>query len=432
MRVLLCAFGSHGDVLPMIAIGRELRRRGHEAVMASAEPFEAPARRAGLEFEPLASAEEYLEATASPDLWRPIRGVRRLFDLAALGVKPAFDFVSRRRRRGETIVVANSLALGARMAHDAFGTPLVTVHMTPALMQSRRDPPRLPGFPRLDWLPPKLQWELQLGIDEWMIDPVLTPRLNAMRAELGLKPVVRLRHWWNAPRRTVLMCPHWYAPRQPEWPDQLVQCAFPESDRFGAATSALTPAVEAFLGGEGPVAAVTFGSAMSHASKIYRAAVEACAKAGLRSLVMTSAKIDLPPELASRALVTSYAPLGLVAERCAVGIHHGGVGTLSRFFAAAVPQLIVPIAFDHFDNGDRVRRLGCGAVMGRRWFGADRAAGKIRALRASPAIAAACRRVAGLLGEDGALRACDLIEAEFAEASERRARRLGKTADAFE
>jgi UDP:flavonoid glycosyltransferase YjiC (YdhE family) len=38
----------------------------------------------------------------------------------------------------------------------------------------------------------------------------------------------------------------------------------------------------------------------------------------------------------------------------------GGIGTVSQALAAGVPQLMTPFAYDQFDNGDRVQRLGCG------------------------------------------------------------------------
>ena len=38
MKVLISSAGSHGDVLPYIAIGREMRARGHEIVLL-ANPY---------------------------------------------------------------------------------------------------------------------------------------------------------------------------------------------------------------------------------------------------------------------------------------------------------------------------------------------------------------------------------------------------------
>src|SRR5947207_1844678 len=57
-------------------------------------------------------------------------------------------------------------------------------------------------------------------------------------------------------------------------------------------------------------------------------------------------------------------------RRCAAVVHHGGVGTIAEAFAAGVPQLILPIAFDQKDNAIRVKRLGAGD-----WVRAGRATG---------------------------------------------------------
>ena len=79
MRVLIIAFGSHGDVLPLIALGAELKRRGHDVIVGSAAPFAPLAARAGLEFNQFGTEEDYRNALEHPDLWRPIKGVKRLF-----------------------------------------------------------------------------------------------------------------------------------------------------------------------------------------------------------------------------------------------------------------------------------------------------------------------------------------------------------------
>ena len=42
------------------------------------------------------------------------------------------------------------------------------------------------------------------------------------------------------------------------------------------------------------------------------------------------------------------------------------MGTTSQAFAAGIPQVIRPLAFDQFDNAERVEKLGCG-----RWLKRD-------------------------------------------------------------
>ena len=48
---------------------------------------------------------------------------------------------------------------------------------------------------------------------------------------------------------------------------------------------------------------------------------------------------------------------------CAAVVHHGGIGTVAKALTTGTPQLILPIAFDQFDNAARVMGLGVGASL---------------------------------------------------------------------
>jgi hypothetical protein len=50
-RIVLTAIGSYGDINPYLALGRELKRRGHTVVFAVAEAYRADVEREGLLFE---------------------------------------------------------------------------------------------------------------------------------------------------------------------------------------------------------------------------------------------------------------------------------------------------------------------------------------------------------------------------------------------
>ena len=50
MKVLLTAFGSTGDVYPIIAYGRALVERGHEVLFATPPLYETEVKKAGLRF----------------------------------------------------------------------------------------------------------------------------------------------------------------------------------------------------------------------------------------------------------------------------------------------------------------------------------------------------------------------------------------------
>src|SRR5689334_13301568 len=52
-RVILVTFGSYGDLNPFLALGLELDKRGHDAVIATSESYRADVERLGLGFAPV-------------------------------------------------------------------------------------------------------------------------------------------------------------------------------------------------------------------------------------------------------------------------------------------------------------------------------------------------------------------------------------------
>lgn len=405
------AVGTHGDVLPFIALGHALVARGHRASLAAPAPFAAMARRAGLAFQPLGTEADYEAVIREPDLWRPRRGFRPMFRYALSVAETACAWLGAMRAGTPGLaVVASPLAWGARLAQDLYGLPGATLHVMPLLIESRYDTPRLPGMPSLKPLAPHLRHRVNQGIDRYATDPVALPPLNALRARLGLPPVRRLRHWWNSPDRMLLMFPDWYAPPQPDWPPQALQLGFPAADRFGDAP-ALPPDLAAFLAeGEAPVA-FTYGSAMRRAGAFFDTAVWLCRRTGRRGVLLAPQGGQVPADLPPGVIHVPYAPLSALLPACAALVHHGGVGTVAQALAAGIPQLVVPVAFDHFDEGRRLAERGLGETMDRRLFWPGRAERALRRLLADPEVAAACAAAKARMAQDDPLaRACDAVE----------------------
>ena len=120
----------------------------------------------------------------------------------------------------------------------------------------------------------------------------------------------------------------------------------------------------------------------------------------------------LPKPLPAGIIHLPYAPLSALLPRSAALVHHGGVGTVAQALAAGIPQLVVPVAFDHFDEGRRLKDRDLGATLSRRAFRPARAARVLGRLLADPAVARACAaaraRMAG--SSDAIIDACDYVE----------------------
>jgi UDP:flavonoid glycosyltransferase YjiC (YdhE family) len=327
--------GSSGDVYPFIGLGLELRARGHDVTIAASAAFRAAVERVGLEFVELGTAEEFDAVFGNPNVWHPYLGYPHLFwRVIAPAMRPQYGIIEARRRT-DTVVVASTASLGARIAHDKLGVPLLTVHLQPHVLWSEHSSPRIGPLLLGDGVPRWLK-RAQYGLVEWLaVGRSIRRQADTFRAELGLAPFRDTREIWHSPQRMIGMFPDWFAPRQPDWPRQLVLTGFP---MWEESAEPLPADLERFLGDGEPPLVFTAGTAMMHGADFFAASVEATRLLGRRALLLTRFPRQLPATMPDGVRHVPYAPLGRLLPRCAALIHHGGIGTLARALAAGVPH----------------------------------------------------------------------------------------------
>ena len=362
MRALLFAIGSVGDVFPFLALGRGLQERGWQVTVAASPVHAAFIAQAGCNLEPMGSEEDYHRMTSNPELWKPRQGMRVILgDSGAAGmVRQQRDltraFVS---GSGRSVVVASTLAFGARVARDEMAFPLITTHLAPVVIRCHRQPPVLTrAFPE-GWIVrlwPSLAYRM---IDRRIADPLLAPLVEPLRAEAGLAPARRyMDGWWHSPDRIMLLFPRWLG-SPPSLPNRAIHTGFLFHDDQKSHDN--NPALYQFLNDGSPPIAITLGSAMRHGRDLIEQTVRACTALGQRLLILSKDADQVPRSLPNTAFHSRWAPMDTTLPRCAALIHHGGVGTMARAFQAGIPQVVIPFCHDQPDNSDRVSRLGAGA-----------------------------------------------------------------------
>lgn len=391
LSVLLCTFGSAGDVYPFISLGKALKKRGHRPRLL-ANPYFSPAiERAGLELLPFGDAETYRRGEADPRLWNPRTGLRVIMEEGVIpALRPMFDRIAAQPREG-LVLAAGYLAFGARLAAERFGLPMATVCLQPMVFGSTYAPPRMAGLPDLRWLPRPVTAWLFDQLAKRLTDPLIAGPLNTLRAELGLPPVRDVLHTWaHSPELCLCMFPEWFGVPQPDWPSCAVTTDFPLDDGGGEPSAELRAFVEA-----GPAPLVfTAGSAMHHAGQYFEKAVQAAQLLGRRLVLVAKAGEQIPARLPEGVFHAGYAPFGWLFGKAAIVGHHGGIGTTAQCLQAGVPQLLTPFNFDQPDNAYILKRLGVAEVLPPGGFRADRAAAAIKRLLESPGVAEACRNAA--------------------------------------
>jgi rhamnosyltransferase subunit B len=410
MRVLLLTIGSAGDVHPFIGLGLALKKRGHSVKIITNPFFGEVANRVGLELVPLGDIDTFRNAVADPMLWDKKKGTVLVFDLVLNGLRETYDAVMANYVAGETVVVASSLGLAARVAQDKLQIPTVTVHLSPSQFRSYTAPPKLPGLWMPAWLPMWVKKQMWAGGDKYFLDPMLAPRINALRAEVGLDPVDGiLRNFWNSPQRVIGLFPDWFGNPQADWPAQTRLTGFPRYDEADACEP--DPQLEAFLNeGDAPIV-FTPGSAMYHGHQFFLASVEACKRLGRRGVLLTKHAEQIPADLPKIIRHFKYAPFSRLLPRAAALVHHGGIGTSAQALAAGCRQLITPFAHDQFDNADRLVRLGVARSIVAKKYTAGSATRELAKLLEDSRVSERCAEFAKRLrGDDAVDRTCDLIE----------------------
>lgn len=392
MHFLLTALGSYGDVHPMVALGSTLRRHGHRVSVVTNPYFAEVIEAAGLELLAVGTREDYLEMLDLPDLWHPRRAIGLIFRVAVAGkLRELTRVVEANYLPGETILVAHPLDAASRLLHEARQAPLAAVTYSPISFWSDHTVPDF-GLPtihrRFPWWFNRPQFWLG---NRMILAPALQPELDAVRREFGLgpSPPIFPRYWYQADLNLCLF-PDWFAPPQPDWPGSLELAGFPLWD--GSHSKPLSDELTEFLDAGEPPLVFAPGSANRQAKGFFETAIEVCQRLGRRGVLLTKYAEQIPSPLPSSVQHEAFVPLRRLLARAALVVHHGGIGTSSQALAAGIPQLVRPLAFDQFDNADRLVRLGVAGEVKPRWFTPARVAKAIDQLLTSLEVAANCQR----------------------------------------
>ncbi len=359
--------------------------------------------RAGVPFHALGTAAQYHATLGHPDVWHPRKGFPVLWAGMRDSVDAIPDYIAALPADAPLVMLAHPLALcGAALARSRRpGLRVVSGWLAPAALRSVRDPMMFGPLRVPRWMP--LSWRMKLWrfADATVLDKTTVADINAAHARYGLAPVRHfIDHLESVADAHLTLFPRWFAATPPDWPRPLSEGAFALYDPDPS--DAPSPELAAFLDAGAPPIVLTPGSGNAQAQRWLARAVEAVRRLGRRAIVLTPHRAQVPADLPPGMLWQPYVPLRALLPRAAAIVHHGGVGTTAEALRAGVPQVVVPLAYDQFDNGARVAALSAGCALAGGAAGArPRALARALArLLSSPDIAAGCARTAALAAAD--------------------------------
>lgn len=394
-RVIIATSGTGGDLLPFVTLAQGLLERGHRVLMLIPAFHAATVQASGLPFQTFGTHEEFEGQLNDPDLWDERKG----WGVVWKGLTPHLDamckLIERLPAEQSCVVLCHPILVPMAALARAVRPDLriVCPYLAPSNLCSSHDMLTAGSLRIGSWIPVswrQLLWKL---IHKGWIDPITLPGLNAARGQRKLPPV---RHFFEhvlaAPDASLGLFPSWFASVQLDWPQPFTEGDFVSAPLRCAA--ALSPELEQFLSiGTAPIV-FTPGTGHRHAARYFKAATSALKRLGRRGIFITQHAAQLPDPLPPGIMWQAHAPFDALLPRAAAVVHHGGIGTTVEAFRAGIAQLIVPFAYDQFDNGLRARRLGVADVLLAKRLSATRMQKHLAGLLASRDVAQACSTLA--------------------------------------
>lgn len=420
MRVILTSHGSTGDIYPLIALGRALRRAGHAVAFVALPAFRAEIEGAGIECIPATTGQGH------PDLrfWMgrlmdrrtPLGQLLEVYRAFGPHLPETVTILDRAVAKADLLVSSYLFPFNRGVA-DRHGVPFATFAFAHHVVPSPDYPPE--RLPSPAWLgpPARRAWNRWLWRTADRVADALVNR--AIAGPLRAAGLPGARGFFSTPADCVLVGVSESLMR-PAGAGLDPRFHFSGYCRWQAdAEPALDAELRAFTNG-GRVPVLTFGSMVDRdPAATLRRFLQAWPRDQRIILQHGWTRFEVPAGHPQIRVVGKVSHDQLFAHASVV-IHHGGAGTTASALHAGVPQIIVPHIADQAFFGREVERLGCGRRLARRHW-PERLAGALARLEADEA---AARRAAEgrvrLQREDGPARAVAILERFVAEQSRRR------------
>ena len=410
-RIVLCTFGSLGDLHPVLALARELKRRGHSPLIATSPAYRARVEATGLEFHPVRPDIDITDTSILRRAIHPRDGLRYIIcELIMPFLRDAYEDTAA-AAQGADMLVTHPVTISAYLLARKTGLPWASIALAPVSLLSVHDMCVFPGFPCAEWLArrgPTFQRTL-LRLFEVMYEPYWKP-YREFEKQLGLPRSPNPVLYGHSPHLALGLFSPVLGPPQVDWPPNAHATGFP----FFEQGDALSPKLERFLDfGEPPIVFTLGSAAVGAAGDFFEDSVQAARALGRRAVLLigndpaNQPKHELPPEI----IAVPYAPHSAVFPRACVNIHQGGIGTTGEAMRAGRPMLVVPYSHDQPDHAYQLKKLGIARSISRSKYNARSAAREIEMLLGDQDYAERAAEVgAQVRAEDGTKTAGDLLE----------------------
>lgn len=139
-RILFTTFGSYGDVHPYMAVGLELRARGHQVTIATSPIYGAKVEAEGLSFHPVRPDVTLNDEEKLGYVFDRRRGSERVLRYMAETTRESYEDTLPAAERAD-VIVTHVITFGAILVAQKLRMPWISSVLAPVSFLSAYDPP---------------------------------------------------------------------------------------------------------------------------------------------------------------------------------------------------------------------------------------------------------------------------------------------------
>lgn len=417
LNIGLFAFGSDGDIQPLIELASGLFKKGHSidlAIMCLRHRDYSHLQKDGFTIYSIPYPDTNLmNGFESKEFWHfSNEEFARYFDTQFNVVRNSI------RRWAKTIVNKCDLMISIRMMYpirfcaEEKGIPYVCLHLAHCFIKSHQYPPL--GNEDLGAEKNVASW----SSGDIYTNAYLLPGINKFRERYTLPPCTdfysQVHH--SAELNLVAFSKHFISP-DIGWDDNFHLCGYFKKSTFGI-LSPVDQAIEKFIGHDDKVISITFGSLLEYEddpATFLQEIAQSITLQNSRGVILTNKDYGLVSDH-NIFYATGYINHQALFSRSRMVIHHGGAGTSHAVAAAGVPSLLIAYGFDQFRIGDLLIKQGiCCGIIARKEFSKTKLDTMLSTSLNDDCLEARAQEIGKKLSdEDGITCAVNLIETYYA------------------
>lgn len=355
MKVVISSFGSSGDFNPCLGLGRALQKRGVEVLFLSNPYYQKKIIDAGLRFFPAGQYwDVFKEIEENPGFLHPQIGPRMVWKLVLKTLPVMYSAMSELVVQEKPDVIAcHILEFGGMLASLQRQIPYATLNPTP-----------------MGWF--------SVAQPGHFIYSTLPSSLRRVQAHM-IRLLVKIAHrYWMQPYCRKKQIPNplsciedvygnarinlgfWsclFRAKASDDPPHSKICGFVRDEHIKDWPDVPEAVRNLFTLEKKPVVVGMGSTASLHAEMIYQNVSKACQIHDWPCLLIGKNVLKYADPKRS-VIAVDFAPYGWVFPQAGVVIHHGGLNTTAEVLRAGVPSMVIPHAYDQFDNAIRIETMG--------------------------------------------------------------------------